>query len=114
MSLDAIRDALARQGLILRGGFHPGEGDGAPPETGTILLVGNAGPAMWQAFSPARPAGPDPPPAMPAAEGGAEAAQGRGGWTPRGMARHLSCCCGVVRTPSPCPPSSPVARRSTS
>ncbi len=60
MSLGAIRDVLARQGLILRGGFHPGDGDGAPPGTGTILLVGNAGPAMWQAFIAARPAGRDP------------------------------------------------------
>lgn len=55
-----IRDALAAHGLILRGGFHPGDDDGAPPDTGTILLVGNAGPAMWRAFNAARPAGADP------------------------------------------------------
>ena len=42
-------------GLILRGGFHPDPEDAVPPprdgaSAGTLLLVGNAGPAMWQAF----------------------------------------------------------------
>ncbi|MEX2616856.1 MAG: GNAT family N-acetyltransferase [Alphaproteobacteria bacterium] len=60
MTVHAVRDALARQGLILRGGFHPGGGDDVPPESGTILLVGNAGPAMWRAFNAARPVGADP------------------------------------------------------
>jgi GNAT superfamily N-acetyltransferase len=60
MSINAIRKALAVHGLILRGGFHPVDEDAAPPETGTILLVGNAGPAMWQAFKATRPAGSDP------------------------------------------------------
>lgn len=58
--LDRLRDALAADGLILRGGFHADSGDGAPPGTGTLTLVGNAGPAMWRAFERARPAGPDP------------------------------------------------------
>ncbi len=60
MKRNALREALAVQGLILRGGFHPDAGDGAPPEAGTVLLVGNSGPAMWKAFNLVRPAGPDP------------------------------------------------------
>ncbi|RDD61211.1 4Fe-4S dicluster domain-containing protein [Ferruginivarius sediminum] len=52
----AIAEAVAAHGLLLRGGFHP-EGavdapaldDGRTP--GTLLLVGNAGPAMWRVFS---------------------------------------------------------------
>ena len=46
---------VAAAGLLLRGGFHPAPGDGVPPlpgggDAGTVLLVGNAGPAMWAAF----------------------------------------------------------------
>ncbi|UCH74491.1 MAG: ferredoxin [Rhodospirillales bacterium] len=57
---DEIAAALAGHGLIARGAFHPEPADGAPPETGTLLLAGNAGPAMWRAFTTARPTGPDP------------------------------------------------------
>ncbi|MBL8701648.1 MAG: hypothetical protein JNK67_24925 [Alphaproteobacteria bacterium] len=44
------------QGLLLRGGFHPGPGDGVPslPDGGrvaTLLMLGNAGPAMWARFA---------------------------------------------------------------
>jgi len=39
---------LADLGLILRGGFHPVEEDGAPDGTATLLLIGNAGPALWR------------------------------------------------------------------
>ena len=46
--------ALAQHGLLPRGAFHPGAGDGAPAGSGTILLVGNAGPGMWRAFAPVR------------------------------------------------------------
>ncbi len=49
---------LAPHGLIARGGFHP-----APEEAlaATLVLVGNAGPAMWRAFRAAagRFDGPD-------------------------------------------------------
>jgi ferredoxin len=52
----AIANAAAACGLLLRGGFHPEDGvdvpalaDGRTP--GTLLLVGNAGPAMWRVFS---------------------------------------------------------------
>lgn len=60
-----IRTALGRAGLLARGGFQvePGDtvpslGDGRP--TRTVVLAGNAGPAMWDAFTKGRPAGPDP------------------------------------------------------
>lgn len=58
--LERLRDALAAEGLILRGGFHPESHDGALAGSGTLLLIGNAGPAMWRAFERAGPSGPDP------------------------------------------------------
>ncbi len=60
MTFAAIGAAARRHGLMPRGGFHPGPDDGAPPGAGTIVMIGNAGPAMWRAFAAARPAGPDP------------------------------------------------------
>ena len=53
---DDIAAAVARHGLIQRGGFHPTDGDGVPAlpgggAAGTLVMVGNAGPAMWQRFS---------------------------------------------------------------
>jgi hypothetical protein len=47
----AIGRRLALHGLIPRGAFHPDPADGVPPSAGTVVLVGNAGPAMWQAFA---------------------------------------------------------------
>lgn len=55
MDYRAIEDACAAAGLLARGGFHPAAGDGAPTGTATVILVGNAGPAMWRAFSEAMP-----------------------------------------------------------
>lgn len=57
--------ALDPAGLDLRGGFLPTRGDAVPlfatgKRPGTILLVGNAGPRMWAAFSRARGGGVDP------------------------------------------------------
>jgi hypothetical protein len=56
MTFDDIAAALAREGMLLRGGFHPDASDGVPllpggTAAGTMLLVGNAGPALWQRFS---------------------------------------------------------------
>ncbi len=53
--LERIAVALEPLGLVLRGGFHPDPEDAVPALPGgasaaTLLLVGNAGPAMWQAF----------------------------------------------------------------
>jgi hypothetical protein len=55
LTLAEIAAALARHGLLARGGFHPAAADGVPPlPTGkaarTVVLVGNAGPAMWEHF----------------------------------------------------------------
>jgi ferredoxin len=54
-----IAKALALQGFLARGGFHPTAPDDAPDDAPgqTILIVGNAGPAMWRAFSKAREEG---------------------------------------------------------
>ena len=52
--------ALAEHGLILRGGFHPGSDEAELAGVGTVVLVGNAGPAMWEAFAPHIDAAPNP------------------------------------------------------
>lgn len=60
---DRIAAALARHGLLLRGGFHPDAREmvlAGGESVGTVLLVGNAGPGMWGQFSANRPAGADP------------------------------------------------------
>lgn len=49
-------EALAPHGLVLRGGFYPDPEDGVPPlrdgrPAGTVLLIGNVGPALWRAFA---------------------------------------------------------------
>jgi ferredoxin len=54
----AIEAGLGGHGLIARGGFHPRPDDGVPPmpdgrPAGTLIPVGNAGPAMWRAFTKA-------------------------------------------------------------
>jgi len=53
-------DSLASAGLIMRGGFHPAPDDQVPPlpdgrATRSVVLIGNAGPAMWRAFRAAVP-----------------------------------------------------------
>jgi ferredoxin len=51
--LTEISQALAGHGLILRGGFNPERQEGGLlQDAATVLLVGNAGGAMWEAFSP--------------------------------------------------------------
>ncbi len=45
-----IASLLAANGLVLRGGLHPEPADGAPATVRTLLLVGNAGPALWKKF----------------------------------------------------------------
>ncbi len=51
MLFAAIAEELKPTGLILRGGFHPEPADAVPGSVGTLVLVGNAGMAMWQAFA---------------------------------------------------------------
>ena len=52
----SLAESLAPLGLSLRGGFQATASDNLPTlpqgqSATTVLLVGNAGPAMWQAFS---------------------------------------------------------------
>lgn len=59
MILDRLANALAGTPFIARSGFHPDGGD-APllPDggaAGTLVMVGNAGAALWEAFSAAMP-----------------------------------------------------------
>lgn len=56
----ALAAALAPCGLILRGGFHPEPGEAGLEGAGTVLLIGNAGGAMWEAFQPHMDGAPDP------------------------------------------------------
>ena len=59
VTMALISDELERVGMITRGGFFPDNQDQIPelavggfPET--VVLAGNAGPAMWSVFSRAR------------------------------------------------------------
>ena len=59
MRLGEIEMSLRDAGLTPRGAFHPAAGDGVPPPAAdtparTVVLAGNAGPQMWQAFDAAR------------------------------------------------------------
>ena len=62
---DDIAKALAPHGLALRGGFAAEPADGVPPSLSgrpalTLLMIGNVGGAMWEAFTASNPTGPDP------------------------------------------------------
>ncbi len=59
MRLTEIEGKVSAAGFTPRGAFHPAGQDGVPDlapgrPAGTVLLVGNAGPAMWHSFSAAR------------------------------------------------------------
>ncbi|WP_404381900.1 ferredoxin [Caenispirillum salinarum] len=58
--LRALAERLADHGLLLRGAFHPDPDDGLAADVRTVVLVGNAGPAMWEHFSTARAAADAP------------------------------------------------------
>ncbi len=60
MTYDAISRALEPHGLIARGGFTPLAGDGLGGDAACVVMVGNAGPAMWHSFAAARRTGADP------------------------------------------------------
>jgi len=53
--MKALAAAVGRHGFLLRGGFHPLPADGVPGDPGTLVMIGNAGPAMWKAFRAACP-----------------------------------------------------------
>jgi hypothetical protein len=46
-----IAGVLSPYGLILRGGFYPDPEEAGLIRAATVLLIGNAGGAMWQAFA---------------------------------------------------------------
>ena len=57
---EAIAASLGETGLFYRGGFHPCPEDTVPRlpdggEAGTVVLIGNAGGALWRAFCEANP-----------------------------------------------------------
>ena len=69
MDMGIIEAALAREGLIARGGFHPEPGDRVPAldggrRTRSLIMIGNRGPDLWRAFaaSPEFGTTPDPLP----------------------------------------------------
>lgn len=56
MDLNIISEAVAHAGLMCHGGFYPRPEDAVPGAAGTVVLVGNAGPDMWRAFTAEVPA----------------------------------------------------------
>ncbi|MDP7650896.1 MAG: ferredoxin [Rhodospirillales bacterium] len=58
--LARLSSSLADYGLLSRGGFHPRPSDGVPGETGTLVLIGNAGPELWRVFTHQRRDEPHP------------------------------------------------------
>lgn len=55
-TLPTLAAAIAGHGFVTRGGFYPAAADGVPGEPATVVLIGNAGPAMWRAFTQDVPA----------------------------------------------------------
>jgi len=51
LTYDFLAELFSIYGLMPRGGFSPGPEDRVPGEPATVILVGNAGPDMWNAFS---------------------------------------------------------------
>jgi ferredoxin len=58
MDYGALARALEPHGLIARGGFRPAPEDAVPGDPAVLVLIGNAGPALWHAFAATRPSGP--------------------------------------------------------
>ena len=59
MHYETIAARLAPLGLIARGGFQPEAADGVPGDPAVLVMIGNAGPAMWPVFGAQRTPGPD-------------------------------------------------------
>ena len=59
-SFAEIKSTVAKTGLMVRGGFFPAPEDEVPDHPACLILLGNAGPALWQKFNPAKPKGLDP------------------------------------------------------
>ncbi|MCH2096066.1 MAG: ferredoxin [Rhodobacteraceae bacterium] len=63
MSWQRLSDKAAAVGLAVRGALHPEDGDAAPKNTGTLVLLGPDEPRFWSIFTAsqeARDAQPDP------------------------------------------------------
>ncbi len=60
MDYGAIARVLEPYGLIPRGAFRPVPEDGVPGEPLVVVMVGNAGPAVWRIFDDNRPPGANP------------------------------------------------------
>jgi hypothetical protein len=60
MDYGAIAAALEPHGLIARGGFRPVPDDLVPGAPEAVVLVGNAGPALWRVFAAHRTPGSHP------------------------------------------------------
>ena len=65
MHVQYVEDRFAEAGLVCLGGFPLGAGDQAITDAAGgagrwLLLIGNAGPAMWRSFAPTRGEDPDP------------------------------------------------------
>ena len=56
--IDRLTERLDILGLLALGFFHPTPDDGVPGDPGSLVLVGNAGPAMWRVYSKRRRYGP--------------------------------------------------------
>ena len=56
-ALQAIAGRAAADGLTPLGAFHPAPEDAAPPGTGTLVLLGPAGPEFWEGFGASPEAG---------------------------------------------------------
>lgn len=55
--IDKLNDLLKDAGMFVRGGFRPGPADSVPlladgSPAATVILIGNAGGALWEAFAP--------------------------------------------------------------
>ena len=49
-SFSDIETAVAETGLMVRGGYHLLPQDNVPGNPASLVLIGNAGPGLWQAF----------------------------------------------------------------
>ncbi len=97
--LDRIEEVLQAQGLLMFGGFAPNATDGVPPladgrPAAALLIIGNAGPAAWAAFS-----------AAPEADDGAPHPMDR--WSKRVLSRLAAEHGGSAIFPSDGPPYPP-------
>lgn len=54
ITIDDVENAAGLAGFVVFGAFYPSPDDLAPQNTATLVLIGSAGPAMWEKFSAER------------------------------------------------------------